>query len=134
MKTLGKKITQRFFLVEDGFSLMRKRWSELVNTGHKPSSTELLLYMILRGRDYRKAFSPVTNETKLFNGQNPNQGLNSAMGRLRHKKTLEEMVKTLFDGIVSPEVVTDTVRFLTPSKDEPYNDMIAQDANASQAA
>lgn len=130
MKTLGKSITQRFFLVEDGYSLMRKRWSELVNGDHKPSSRELLLYMILRGRDYRKAFSPVTNGTKLFNGQNPDQGLNSAMSGLRRKKDLEELVNRLFKDIVDHGAVQDMIRFLPNStREESYNNLISQESS-----
>lgn len=76
MNTLGKAITQRFFKNESGFDLLQNDWAR--NWQNKEwrdslTPTHFFLYAALRGKDWRKGFTPITNDVKLSNGQRPMQ-------------------------------------------------------------
>lgn len=60
MKTLNKKYTSQFFNDESGYQKLVERWSQLVNSeeGKSLTSADFLLYLMLRGKDYTKAFLP----------------------------------------------------------------------------
>lgn len=49
----------------------------------KNSASDHLLLAILRGKDPLRAFSPVTNATKLSNGQSAHEGLERAIEKLK---------------------------------------------------
>lgn len=77
MKTLSKEITRQFFLSEDGFNLLEKRWkSTLKSKDWEPSALEIFFYQFLRGKNYYKSFTPVSNKVKIENGQDPYYSLN----------------------------------------------------------
>lgn len=71
MKTLGKDITRQFFQNECGFDLLEHDWrinwqnDQWVN---KLEPIHFFLYQAFRGKDWRKAFTPITNQNKLDNG------------------------------------------------------------------
>ncbi len=84
MKTLGKRVTKRFFLdQENGFQQLRKRWSELLAERTKLDSVDHLIYLAIMGKDIRKGFGETTNGIKLCNGQKSDQGLRQALRTLR---------------------------------------------------
>ena len=59
MKTLNKKHTTQFFTTPDGYDTLKKRWSALANDPTvKLSASDHLWYLILRGKNYHKAFLP----------------------------------------------------------------------------
>lgn len=60
--TLGKSITAQFFQDENGWQALRDHWKTIHNTA---DSAQQLLYLVLIGRDWTKAFTPATNQTKL---------------------------------------------------------------------
>jgi hypothetical protein len=92
MNTLSKQITRRFFCNAEGYDRLRARMNDLMcqdrqraaamrkahkqDSGIDPATIEKprltaahhVLYLILRGKDWRKAFAPVTNDTLLANG------------------------------------------------------------------
>lgn len=68
MNTLGKSTTKNFFKTESGYSDMVALWKQQIANGFQPTTYDLLCYAILRGKDYRKGFTPITNEVKLANG------------------------------------------------------------------
>lgn len=79
MKTLNRTITSQFYIDPDnGFNEIKNRWKQLLNDGVELTSAAHLLYAILRGKDYRRAFTPVKNEKKLANGQLPNTAVYTA--------------------------------------------------------
>ena len=69
MNTLGKTITQSFYTTESGFHDIETAWKAAIATGFKPTTHDLLSYAILRGKDWTKGFSAITNSTKLANGR-----------------------------------------------------------------
>lgn len=68
MNTLGKSITCRFFVSEAGYRELKSRWSALVQSGEPLSAADHLLYLVLRGKDWRKSFVLATNSVKVENG------------------------------------------------------------------
>lgn len=76
MNTLSKQITAALTGGEEGYNTVVRDWKRVVAEGKiKLRPEHYLLYAILRGKDYRKAFTPVTNKTKLENGCREQQGL-----------------------------------------------------------
>lgn len=60
MNTLNKKYTSSFFVNPSDYQTFVERWKEYVNSpdGKNLTSTDFLYYLILRGKDYKKAFYP----------------------------------------------------------------------------
>lgn len=83
MNTLGKQTTKRFYKTETGFEAIQQAWRQLLETGYQPSTYDLLSYAILRGKDYRKGFTPITNEIKLANGQVVLGSLRNSLAKIR---------------------------------------------------
>lgn len=84
MRTLSKNITSRFFVEEDGYNKLQARWAQAVQSDerHTLEGTHHLAYAILRGKDWTKCFTEVTNERKLRGGMSPTLGRDQAMDRL----------------------------------------------------
>ena len=57
-------------------------WMAYVGTG-KADAPTFILQALLRGRDPKRGFSPITNGTKLANGQTAWQGYRQALAALR---------------------------------------------------
>jgi hypothetical protein len=70
MNTLSRAITARFFPQPDSYNALRKKWSDLINSErrHELTSAHHLLYLALIGKDWRKAFTTISNQRKLDNG------------------------------------------------------------------
>lgn len=84
MKTLGKNTTRNFYINEDGYDRIRAIWSGIKDKGHHPTAAEHLLYMAVIGRDFRKAFTPITNFVKITNGLAPLFGAKKALETVQH--------------------------------------------------
>ena len=99
MKTLNKKHTSQLFTTPDGYDTLKKRWSNLVNDPNaKPlSGADYLWYLILRGKDYHKAFFP----GKKMEHYNIPQGLYDALMSYSFQKRLQ------FDSIFGDILVED---------------------------
>lgn len=70
MKTLGKTITRHFFIDENGYQKLRKRWSEIFNS---PERSKLegyhhLLYLAFLGKDWTRGFKYSATSKKNPNG------------------------------------------------------------------
>lgn len=87
MNTLGKQITRQFFQNESGFDLLQHDWS--LNWENKAFREKLepihfFLYQAFRGKDWRKAFTPVTNTNKIEKGgYHPMQVVRDILRELR---------------------------------------------------
>jgi hypothetical protein len=76
MKTLGKEITKRFFKDDGGFDKLQAYWGRQWQNEQWREQLEPIhyfLYSALRGKDWKKGFTPITNAVKLTNGQRPMQ-------------------------------------------------------------
>ncbi len=71
---------------------------------HELTASHHLLYLALLGKDWRKAFTPVTNSKKLANGAFPGWALFRAFMQL-YSPFYEEQLLTPFQGIMTPEML-----------------------------
>ena len=106
MNTLSKSVTAAFFSNAADIEQLSNHWRTLVQSeaGRTLRPEHFLLYQALRGKDWRKAFAPITNTKKLENG-----GF-WAWGRLRalaavHSSFSQEALLQPFGGIVTAEVL-----------------------------
>jgi len=58
MYTLNKKYTSLFFKDPSNYNILIERWSKLSKSDLHITSTDFLLYAVVRGKNYRKAFFP----------------------------------------------------------------------------
>ncbi len=77
-----------------------------------------LLYLALLGHDWRRAFSPITNRTKLGNGGYFNWRFRPAIHAL-HSRQAEERLLAPFAGLVSVAQL-DALRALLPNPKHSY--------------
>lgn len=113
MNTLSKNITSEFFSSAEDFYKLQKHWGNLVNSERKNElkAAHYLLYAVLRGKDWRKAFTPLSNQRKLANGAFYNWGLLRALYQLHHEPAailLEPLAE-----VVTPAML-DSVRQKVP--------------------
>lgn len=75
MNTLSKEFTLGKFFGEDpeNYTKLRKQWSKMVNSEKKNELTMAhhILYLILIGKNWKKAVNLPTNKNKLANGYKP---------------------------------------------------------------
>jgi hypothetical protein len=111
MNTLSKQYTSKFFASQEDYDAFRARWGKLVNSDKKNSltATHHLIYLVLCGKNWQKAFSLPTNKNKLENGYTPE--IRKAMGQFR-STYLENWVLAPFydaetDSAVSHEAMVE---------------------------
>jgi len=87
MNTLSRAITARFFPNPDSYNALRKHWSSLINSErkHELTAAHHLLYIAMIGKDWRKAFTPPTNQRKLDNGAFLGWGMLRALATIQLK-------------------------------------------------
>lgn len=99
-----------FFKDKEHYLNFRKAWAEAINSPmkHELTSTQHLLYAILRGKDIEKGFAPVTNVNKLLNGMLVNYGLWEAMRWLKEqceraaKPTISDWMNSSLKSFLEP--------------------------------
>jgi len=115
MNTLSRAITARFFPNSDSYNALRKHWSDLINSErkHELAAAHHLLYLALTGKDWRKAFTPLTNQHKLDNGAFWGWRMFLALFKL-HSKFSEDELLAPFGGHITPQILED-LRGLLPT-------------------
>jgi hypothetical protein len=113
MNTLSRSITARFFPNLDSYNALQKHWSSIINSErkHELRAAHHLLYLALTGKDWRKAFTPFTNERKLNNGSFWNWGLFRALLTI-HSQFREQELLAPFDGLITQEMIHDLKNIL----------------------
>lgn len=88
MKTLSKKITNKFFKHETGFYCLEKIWSEIINSDKKKELTAIhyFLYLALRGKNWRRGFILPGREKDIINGRLWNSGAYRCIKSICHLK------------------------------------------------
>jgi hypothetical protein len=106
MNTLSRAITVRFFPNQDSYNALRKQWSALINSTSKSdlSAAHHLLYLALLGKDWRKAFTPPTNQLKLDNGAFFGWMMFRALQTL-HNPFVEKELLAPFDGQITLQML-----------------------------
>ncbi len=112
MNTLSRQLTASFFPSTSDFYIFRKHWSNLVNSDRKYElkAVHHLAYLVLCGKDWRKAFTFPTNSNKLNNGYTPE--LYRALQQIGSIYQ-EPYVLTPFDGFVSKEAIVGARNYLS---------------------
>lgn len=102
MNTLPRAVTATFFGSPDNYIALRRHWSKLMNSGRRSELTAAhhTLYLALIGKDWRRGFTPVTNQRKLANGGYYQWGLFRAL-RALHSEEYEPKLLAAFDGLVT---------------------------------
>jgi hypothetical protein len=113
MNTLSRAITARFFPNSDSYNAFRKHWSALINSErkHELSAAHHLLYLALRGKDWRKAFTPPTNPRKVANGAFWGWGLFGVLYTIQIKSKEEELLAP-FEGLITPQILEELRNFI----------------------
>lgn len=137
MNTLSKAITAQFFATPDQYHALRAAWAAYTkDPEHTETATHHLLYLALLGKDWRKAFTPITNPTKRANGNFDAWPLFHAMSlfrstRLRnsqptpphlraYQETREAAMLAPFGGLVSSAALYAVLACLPDIKRETY--------------
>ena len=130
MNTLSRAITARFFPNPDSYNALRKRWSDLINSErrHELTTAYHLLYLALIGKDWRKAFTPPTNQRKLANGAFLGWRMLRALATIQLKFQEQELL-TLFEGLITPQMLEE-MRNLLPTSN-PYKYKVSDFANGA---
>jgi hypothetical protein len=120
MNTLSRATTARFYPDSDTYYRLRRHWSELMRSPRcqELSAAHHLLYLALLGKDWRKAFTPITNPRKLANGAFYGWPLFFALWQLK-MPVFEAELLAPFDGLVTPAMLAD-LRPLLPPQPDPY--------------
>lgn len=106
MNTLSRALTAHIFPKSETYFALKKCWSHLMNSKRKYelSAAHHLLYLSLMGKDWRKGFTPPTNQRKVQNGALQGWVLFRALYAL-HMKQHEAQLLAPFDGLVTPEML-----------------------------
>jgi hypothetical protein len=106
MDTLPKAITAQWFPTPTAYHSFRAHWRALMNSDrkHELVAEHHLLYLALTGKDWRKGFTPITNERKLANGAFYGWSLFRAVAAI-HSTHAEAALLAPFDGLVMPEML-----------------------------
>jgi len=116
MNTLSRAQTAQIFANSEAYQMLRTHWSHLVNSEqkHELTAEHHFLYLALLGKDWRKAFSPVTNPRKLANGAFYGWKLFHALASL-HLPSAQDNLLAPFEGLVTPEMLSQ-LRHLVPPR------------------
>jgi len=119
MNTLSRAITARFFPDLNSYNALRKQWSDFINSErkHEFAAAHHLLYLALMGKDWRKAFTPPTNQRKLDNGAFWGWKMFKALEAIQ-RTSQEQKLLLPFDGLITPQMLSE-IRSLLP-KGNPY--------------
>ena len=106
MHTLSRAITAQWFPTPAAYQSFRAHWRLLLTSDrkHELAAEHHLLYLALTGKDWRKGFTPISNERKLANGAFYGWNLFRALAALRNPHA-EEALLAPFDDLVSPAML-----------------------------
>jgi hypothetical protein len=124
MNTLSKKMTARFFARPEAFQHLRAHWRAIVNSSRRDElrAEHYLLYLALRGKDWRKGFVPITNPRKLANGGYDTWRMRCALAKIHRAAALGETASPLlkpFDTVVTLEMLQALRAVLPPCPRHP---------------
>jgi hypothetical protein len=105
MNTLSKEFTLGTFYNEEpeNYTKLRKQWSKLMNSDAKKTLTmhHHILYLILIGKNWKKAVTLPTNKNKLANNYKPHIKEVAETWDYSFRK---EYILKAFEGTVTPEM------------------------------
>lgn len=113
MNTLNKEITKTFFTQEGDYERLEKHWSELVNSPqvHNLQHAHYLLYLAIRGKNWKKGFTPFRNHKKIVHQGVWNWGGTKALLMI-YSKYQEDRLLAPFGGIITKEGLAELRSYL----------------------
>ena len=116
MKTLNPSITSTFYAdPETGFANLKRVWMEAGL--HKDSDPAVhILYMVLRGRDYRKGLTAPTNPNKIANGGLENWAAKRAIRSLRRSAVVTQIAARLGGTFLAGDLPARVACLLPPPR------------------
>lgn len=123
MNTLPRAIVAQVHIDSNTYTALREQWSGLMNCErkHELTAAHHLLYLSLLGKDWRKAFTPPTNQRKLENGAYYGWQMFRALAQI-HAPLRASGLLAPFDGLVTAEMLQNLRALMpkaTPSKYTP---------------
>jgi hypothetical protein len=114
MNTLPRAIVAQVLDDPQTYTSLRQHWRGLMNSDrrHELTAVHHLLYLTLCGKDWRKAFTPVSNQRKLENGAFAGWEMFRALALL-HSPHYEPLLLAPFDDVITPDVLN-KLRALLP--------------------
>jgi hypothetical protein len=106
MNTLSRAYTAHFFPESANYLALQQHWSRLVRSDRKHTLTAAhhLVYLVLLGRDWRRAFTPISNPRKLANGGFSGWALFRATGQVHSPSSTADLLAP-FDGLVTADML-----------------------------
>jgi hypothetical protein len=99
----------RYFNDKEHYLNFLKAWKKAatnsIGTDDGLNDAHMLMYALLRGKDARSAFKPITKISKLENGAFINNGLYWAHEHLARQKREPEKFLAPFEGTIEPEIL-----------------------------
>ena len=119
MNTLNRAATAHLSGSTDAYHALRAQWSAVVNSErrHALTAAHHLIYLALLGKDWRKAFTPITNRRKLENGAFYGWSLFKALKSLLTAGNDAHLLAP-FGGLATPATL-ETLRKIIPAPN-PY--------------
>ena len=113
MNTLSKQHTSKFFATGSDYLTFRQHWAGLVNSErkHQLKAPHHLLFLILSGKDWRKAFTFPANSNKLRNGYQPELYRAFQLLGVTFFET-QNWVLAPFDGLVTVDSLAEARKYL----------------------
>lgn len=71
-----------FIFDKPAFQTLQATFKQYANQNSN-SASDMILYNIIRGKDIKRGFTPITNSNRLANGADPWYGYKSALSNLR---------------------------------------------------
>lgn len=119
MDTLSRETWNGFFESKEHYLKLRALWAQLHTEPEqlKLGPEHYLLMSALRGRDWRRGFTPVTNSNKLAHGAKPRASAATALWNVRSPYNRKYLLE-VFGGLVTEEMVNAACSWL-PDRVDP---------------
>ena len=103
-------MTTTFILFKEQYQLFNEKFIEAANA-KSLTSANMILNNILRNKDARRGFTPITNTNKLNHGANAWQGYDDARSQLAYYlRWSRKMLKEKFGLDITDEIADEIIR------------------------
>ena len=115
MNTLHQTTWQSNFGSKQHYIDFKKKWSEIVNSDkkHTLTSSDFVLYALLRGRDWRKGFTLPVEHKGNYESRNPFNVFGSIRKAFRNleQDTVRNKIIELFDGLLTMDMIDKAISY-----------------------
>lgn len=124
MNTLSKEITGKILGSPEKYEALTRAWKQACKDGVKLEVEHYILYAALRGKDWRKAITPLRDKKRLENGAFENCGLVRGLVKVHFTKDVYHLLAP-FAGSITAETVKSLLTYIPTSIDarQHYNSL-----------